>query len=119
VFKKSFIIVNVALLFGCNAMLFGTFGEKNQNLEDFAESVFILQNKMTNAVMFSETELSPTILEAEKKMHIACEPLNKAGNLQFDGLSVDFELAQRIQQTAEGCEKAAQQLQILLLTATR
>jgi hypothetical protein len=95
-------------------MLFGTYGEKNQTLEDFAESVFILQNKMTNAVMFSESELSAATLEAEKKMHVACEPLNKAGSLQFDGLSVNFELAQRIQQTAESCEKAAQQLQILL-----
>lgn len=100
-------------------MFLGTYGEKKQNLKEFSESVFILQNKMTNAVMFSETELSPTILEAEKKMHIACEPLNQAGSLQVDGLSVDFGLAERIQQTAESCEKAAQQLQILLLTATQ
>ena len=107
--------MNIALSLGCSFILFGTYGEKKQSLEDFAESVFILQNKMTNAVMFSETELSAATLETEKKMHIACEPLNKAGSLQFDGLSVNFELAQHIKQTVEGCEKAAQQLEKMLL----
>ena len=95
-------------------MLLGSYGEQNQSLKDFAESVFIFQNSMTNAVMFSEIEPSTAVLDAEQKMQIACEPLNKAGILQFDGLDVDFELVRRIEQTAVSCEKAAKQLQSLL-----
>lgn len=95
-------------------MFFGTYGDENQSLRDFAESVFVLQNRMTNAVMFGDSEPTAEIVEAEKKMHIECESLNKAGSLQFDGLSVDFALAQRIQETAVSCEKSAKRLQFLL-----
>jgi hypothetical protein len=115
VIKKSLFVLNFALLSGCNTVFFGSYGDDNQSLRDFAESVFVLQNSMTNAVMFSDVESTPEIAEAEKKMHVHCEALNKAGSLQFDGLSVDFALAQRIQQTAVSCEKAAKQLQSLLI----
>ena len=106
------------LLSGCgSSMLFGSYGDKNQSLKEFAEDIFILQNNMTNAVIFGEVEQSAEILEAEKIMHIQCESLNQAASLQFDGLNVDFALAQKIQQTAVSCEKAAKQLQSLLSLA--
>lgn len=114
-FKKLLIVTNTILLLGCNTILLGSYGEQNQSLKDFAESVFIFQNRMTNAVMFSETELSVAILDAEQKMRIACEPLNTAGVLQFYGLDVDIELVGRIQQTAVGCEKSARELEKILL----
>lgn len=113
-FEKLLIAINAVLLVGCNTMLLGSYGEHNQSLKDFAESVFIFQNSMTNAVMLSEPEPSAAILDAEQKMHVACEPLNAAGVLQFDGLDVDLELVRRIQQTAVSCEKSAQRLQSLL-----
>ncbi len=108
--------MNALILSGCNTMFLGSYGEQNQSLKEFAESVFVFQNRMTNIVMLKETEPSTAILNAEKNMHIACESLNKAGNLYVEGLSVDFELAQRIQQTAENCQNAAKQLEILLIS---
>jgi len=116
-FNLVFVLVNVALLLGCNTTLLGTYGEQNQTLEAFrqrVESVFQLQNSMTNDVMFSEIEPSETILKAEQKMQKACESLNEYAARESDGLSVSFELRQRVEQTAIGCENAAQHLQQLL-----
>jgi hypothetical protein len=107
----------VALLLGCNTALLGTYGEQNQTLETFrqrVESVFQLQNSMTNDVMFSEIEPSETILKAEQQMQRACESLNEYAARESDGLSVSFKLRQRVEQTAISCEKAAQNLQMLL-----
>lgn len=109
--------MTVALLLGCNTMLLGSYGEQNQTLEAFAqrvENVFKFQNSMTNAVMLLETEPSETILDAEQKMQLVCEPLNEYASREIDGLSADFALQKRVEQTAVSCEKAAQQLQSLL-----
>ncbi len=117
-----FIFANITLLLGCNTTLLGTYGEQNQTLEAFqqrVESVFQLQNSMTNDVMFSETELSETILKAEHQMQSACESLNEYAARESDGLSVSFELRQRVEKTAIGCEKAAQHLQILLSSKSK
>jgi len=117
VFKKSFIVANIALLLGCNTTLLGTYGEQNQTLDAFrqrVENVFQLQNSMTSAVMLSDSEPSATILDAEQKMQRACESLNEYAARESDGLSVDFALQRRVEQTAIGCEKAAQNLQLLL-----
>lgn len=118
-FRKSFIVVNVALLFGCNTILLGSYGEQNQTLEAFSqrvENVFKLQNSVTNAVMLLEIEPSAAILAAEQAMQSACEPLNEYASREMDGLSADFALQKRVEQTAVGCEKAAQKLQSLLPT---
>ncbi len=112
-----FVLANVALLLGCNTALLGTYGEQNQTIEAFrqrVESVFQLQNSMTNDVMFSEIEPSETILKAEQQMQRACESLNEYAARESDGLSVSFELRQRVEQTAISCEKAAQNLQMLI-----
>ncbi len=98
-------------------MLLGGYGEENQTLVAFAqrvETVFKFQNSMTNAVMLLETEPSSAILEAEQKMHAACEPLNQYAAREMDGLSVDFALQKRVEQTAISCENMASQLQTLL-----
>jgi hypothetical protein len=98
-------------------MLLGSYGEQNQTLEAFSqrvESVFKFQNSMTNAVMLLEIEPSSTILEAEQKMRLACEPLNEYASREMDGLSADFALQKRVEQTAVSCETAAQRLQSLL-----
>lgn len=115
-FKKSFITANIALLLGCNTTLLGTYGEQNQTLDAFrqrVENVFQLQNSMTSAVMLN-SEPSMKILDAEQKMQRACESLNEYASRESDGLSVDFALQQRVEQTAVSCEKAAQHLQSLL-----
>ncbi len=114
-FNKIFILTNTALLFGCNTLLLGSYGEQNQTLDAFrerVETIFQLQNSMTSAVMLSEP--SKTVLDAEQNMQRACEPLNEYATRESDGLSVDFALQQRVEQTAIGCEKAAQNLQLLL-----
>ncbi len=98
-------------------MLLGSYGDENQTLAAFAqrvETVFKFQNSMTNAVMLLETEPSAVILEAEQKMHAACEPLNQYAVREMDGLSIDLALQKRVEQTAIGCEKAAQALQQML-----
>lgn len=115
--KKAFIILNIVLLLGCNTMLLGSYGEENQTLAAFAqrvEAVFKFQNSMTNAVMLLETEPSSAILDAEQKMHAACEPLNQYAAREMDGLSVDFALQKRVEQTAISCENMALKLQTLL-----
>jgi len=101
-------------------MLLGSYGEQNQTLAAFSqrvESVFKFQNSMTNAVMLLETEPSAAILEAEQKMQLVCEPLNEYASREMDGLSADFALQKRVEQTALSCEKAAQQLQNLFPSA--
>lgn len=116
-FKKSFIVVIAASLLGCNTMLLGNYGEQHQTLEAFAqrvESVFKFQNSMTNAVMLLEVEPSAAVLDAEQKMQSACEPLNEYASREIDGLSADFALQKRVEQTAVSCETAAQRLQSLL-----
>lgn len=98
-------------------MLLGSYGEQNQTLEAFSqrvESVFKFQNNMTNAVMLLETEPSATVLETEQKMQAACEALNEYASREMDGLSTDFALKKRVEQTAVSCETAAQRLQSLL-----
>lgn len=101
-------------------MLLGSYGDDKQTLAAFAqrvENVFKFQNSMTNAVMLLESEPSQTVLEAEKQMHAACEPLDEYASREIDGLSADFELQKKVEQTAISCEKAAQQLQTLLSLA--
>lgn len=107
-------------MFGCNSVLLGRYGEQNQTLEAFTqrvENVFKFQNSMTNAVMLMETEPSSMILDAEQKMQSVCEPLNEYASREMDGLSTDFTLQKRVEKTAISCEKAAQKLQTLLLSA--
>ena len=115
--KKLFVITPLFFLVGCNTVLLGHYGEQNQTLEAFAqrvEDVFRLQNSMTNAVMMLEDEPSDEILNAEQSMESACEPLNEYAAREIDGLSADFKLQKRVEQTAISCEKAAQFLQNLL-----
>lgn len=98
-------------------MLLGSYGEEKQSLAAFAqrvENVFKFQNSMTNAVMLLDSEPSQVILNAEKQMHAACEPLDEYASREIDGLSADFALQKRVEQTAISCEKAAKQLQTLL-----
>lgn len=98
-------------------MLLGDYGDENQTFAAFAqrvENVFKFQNSMTNAVMLLESEPTDVILNAEQKMHAACEPLNEYASREIDGLSVDFALQKRVEQTAISCEKAAQQLEKIL-----
>ncbi len=103
-------------------MLLGGYGDENQTLTAFAqrvETVFKFQNSMTNAVMLLDAEPSASILASEQEMHTACESLNQYAAREMDGLSADFTLQKRVEQTAISCEKAAQQLQTLLSTAKR
>lgn len=101
-------------------MLLGSYGEEKQSLAAFAqrvENVFKFQNSMTNAVMLLDFEPSEAILKVEKQMHAACEPLDEYASREIDGLSADFELQERVEQTAISCEKIAKQLQTLLFLA--
>lgn len=98
-------------------MLLGSYGEEKQSLAAFAqrvENVFKLQNSMTNAVMLLDFEPAEAVLNAEKQMHAACEPLDEYASREIDGLSADFELQKRVERTAISCEKAAKRLQTLL-----
>lgn len=101
-------------------MLLGGYGEDRQTLAAFAqrvEDVFKFQNSMTNEVMLLDNKPTAAILEAEDKMHAACEPLDEYASREIDGLSADFTLQKRVEQTAISCEKAAKQLQTLLYLA--
>lgn len=101
-------------------MLLGGYGDDKQTLAAFAqrvENVFKFQNSVTNAVMLLDDEPTDAILEAEEKMHAACEPLDEYASREIDGLSADFSLQKRVEQTAISCEKAAKQLQTLLSLA--
>ena len=105
------------LLFGCNTIFLGRYGEDNQTLEAFTqrvEQVFKLQNSMTNAIMLMEVEPSEAILETEQAMHEACKPLNEYASREMEGLGTDFALQKQVEQTAVRCDKAAKRLQSLL-----
>lgn len=114
---KILCAISVLFLSACNTTLLGSYGENHESLSAFAqrvENVFKFQNSMTNAIMLMDTEVPSDILFAETKMNSACEPLNLYASREIDGLTVDFSLQKRVEQTAVSCEKAAQQLQTLL-----
>lgn len=120
VLKKTFIFLSLTCVSACNTMLLGGYGEDRQTLAAFAqrvEDVFKFQNSMTNEVMLLDNKPTAAILEAEDKMHAACEPLDEYASREIDGLSADFTLQKRVEQTAISCEKAAKQLQTLLYLA--
>lgn len=116
-FNKAFFIITSTLLLGCNTTFLGSYGDENQTLSAFAErveTVFKFQNSMTNTVMLLDTEPSEIILNAERKMHTDCQPLNEYATREMDNLNVDFSLQKRVESTVISCEKAANQLQTLL-----
>jgi len=111
------------LLSGCSIPFFSGYGAKGQTREEFSryvEDVFKLQNSMTSKMMaLAENDEKPTnlnaLVQAEQRMQKSCEALNEYAERDSDGLSVGLLLQRRVEQTAVDCEKAAKDLQALLL----
>jgi hypothetical protein len=111
------------LLSGCSIPFFSGYGAKGQTREEFSryvEEVFKLQNSMTSKMMaLAENDEKPTnlnaLVQAEQRMQKSCEALNEYAERDSDGLSVGLLLQRRVEQTAVDCEKAAKDLQALLL----
>lgn len=118
----SLLSMSIALLLsGCNAPFWGGYGVHGQSLEEFTryvDGVFKLQNSITSEIMsLSENEDDKNyeaILEAEQKMQKSCEPLNEYASRDIDGMDVGFFLRQRVEKSADDCEKAALKVKLLL-----
>lgn len=111
------------ILSGCSLPFLGGYGENGQTREEFTryvESVFKLQNSMTSEIMgLADSDDKPAnmdaLLQAEQAMQKKCEALNEYAALDSEGSSASLVLQNRVAQSAKECEKAAKDLQILLL----
>ncbi len=115
------VIAIIPLLSGCTVPFFGGYGAKGQTLEEFShyvEKVFRFQNRMTSEVMMlqdsDDIKKSEDLLKAEQTMQHVCTPLNEYVSRDIDGLNIGLFLRQRVEKSAEDCEKSAQELQSLL-----
>ncbi len=89
-----------------------------QSFSEYAESVFRLQNSLTSeAMMLSDTDGADNlaaIVQAELKMHQACQALNDYATQKTEGQRVGIWLPMRARQSAVACENAAKILQAAL-----
>ena len=115
------VIAVIPIVSGCVAPFFGGYGANGQTLEEFShyvEKVFRFQNRMTSEVMMlqdsDDIKKSEALLKAEQTMQRVCTPLNEYVSRDIDGLNIGLFLRQRVEKSAEDCEKSAQQLQSLL-----
>jgi hypothetical protein len=110
-------------LSACSLPFFSGYGANGQTREEFThyvEAVFKLQNSMTSEMMaLTENNEKPAnldaLLQAEQRMQKMCEALNEYAALDSEGLSAGLLLQRRVEQSAKDCEKAAKDLQVLLL----
>lgn len=111
------------ILSGCSLPFLGGYGENGQTREEFTryvENVFKLQNSMTSEMMgLADSDDKPAdmdaLLRAEQSMQKKCEALNQYAALDSEGENVSLLLQNRVAQSAKECEKAAKDLQTLLL----
>ena len=102
------------LLSGCNAPFWGGYGAHGQSREEFTryvDGVFRLQNSMTSEIMAlsenDDVKNVDAILEAEQLMQESCAPLNEYASRDIDGMNIGIFLRQRVEKSADDCEKAA------------
>jgi len=119
--QLTIVIAIIPMVSGCVAPFFGGYGANGQSLEEFAhyvEHVFRFQNRMTSEVMMlqdnGDLTKSEDLLKAEQTMQHVCTPLNEYVSRDIDGLNIGLFLRQRVEKSAEDCEKSAQELQSLL-----
>lgn len=89
-----------------------------QSFSAYAESVFRLQNRLTSEVMMlpdTNGKNNPSaIVQAEQRMHQACQALNDYATQKTEGLGISLWLPMRVRQSAVACENAAKTLQAAL-----
>lgn len=102
------------ILSGCNAPFWGGYGAHGQSREEFTryvDGVFRLQNSMTSEIMAlsenDDVKNVDAILEAEQQMQESCAPLNEYASRDIDGMNIGIFLRQRVEKSADDCEKAA------------
>ncbi len=93
-------------------------GRPGQSFSEYAENVFRLENRLTSEVMMlSDTDGTanlPAIVQAEQRMHQACQALNDYATQKTEGRGVGIWLPIRARQSAVACENAAKTLQAAL-----
>lgn len=110
-------------LSACSLPFFSGYGAKGQTREEFTryvEEVFKLQNSMSSQMMaLADSDEQPknmaALSQAEQRMQKMCESLNEYAALDSEGSSASLLLQRRVEQSAVDCEKAAKDLQALLL----
>ncbi len=103
-------------LSACTTTLGGHYGEHGQTKAEFTqyvEKVFKMQNSMTSEMM-SVTDADDDLVRADQNMQDVCAPLNEYATREEDKLNIAISLLRRVESSAVACEKAAQQVQMLL-----
>ena len=108
------LICSIILLSGCTTLYV-----LPDDFKEHVQDVFRRQNHATGEMMIlMEEDIDPVsyeqLMEAEKKMLMACEPLNEYAVLKRDGLDADLILYQRAMSSAEDCEDSTGQMEALL-----
>jgi hypothetical protein len=112
----------VPVLSGCAMPFWTGYGSEGRSKEEFAqyvEDVFRLQNNVTSQIMILlengdiKSQQQP-ILKAEQHMQELCSPINEYASRERDGLNRGLLLRRRVEKSAEDCDKAAQEVELLL-----
>jgi len=119
---QNWVIVLIVLqLSGCSIPFYSGYGSGGRTREEFAqyvEKVFKLQNNVTSRIMIlmeSGDIISPQpLMKAEQHMQELCSPINEYASRDMEGLNKGFLLQRRVEKSAEDCDKAAQEVEVLL-----
>lgn len=92
------------------------------NIAEYAESLFMHQNALTQQLIMlidEESSLSEAdeelILQAELQMHDACQLLNEYANREIDGQRMSVLFKRRVQKSFKACESRVTHLESVLL----
>ncbi|GAB4271359.1 MAG: hypothetical protein Kow0065_20960 [Methylomicrobium sp.] len=120
--KTAIALTSLFTMTACGPLFSKGYGEQGlsrEAFEQYVEEVFRLQNGLTNDVMLlslndDESDQLDELLLAEHQMHETCSPLNEYVLRNLDHQSIGLFLMRRIEKSAESCERAAKQVELLL-----
>jgi hypothetical protein len=97
---------------------YGSEGRSRKEFEQYVEEVFKLQNHITSQIMIlmesGSTISQQPLIKAEQHMQDVCSPINEYASRDIDGLNIGLSLRRRVEKSAEDCDKAAQEVGVLL-----
>lgn len=119
---QKFMLLFIGLvLSGCSIPFFGGYGSEGRSREEFAryvEDVFKQQNHVTSQIMIlmesGDIKSPQPLMKAEQHMQELCSPINEYASRDIDGLNIGFFLRRRVEKSAEDCDKATQEVEVLL-----
>ena len=118
--RRLFIaVLTFFLLTGCS--LLGVSSTSKATISEYAEALFMHQNKLTQEVMMiPENEIilseanEKALFQMELEMHDACRLLNEYANREIEGKKMGVLFKRRVQKSFATCAKRVENLQRML-----